>query len=264
LDAVKPGSPAEIIGLKDVPEVGLTVRDANADYSEVTAQEFSQTGALEKSFTANELDIDWENVDLDFMLGEKEKIKLIIKADVKGTLEAILQSLDDESVEVVACGVGQITEQDLEQAQQGNVLLIAFNIKVPNQIKKMAKNMKVKIMEYKIIYHLIEDLQKQMLKLMDSTIDEVVTGEAEVLQVFEIKNERIAGVRVKTGELKKNDLFHLKRDGEIIFNPVVKSMMHGKDEIDRIGTKNEGGLTFKNKKVDFQAGDIIVAYKKED
>ena len=264
LEAVKPGSPAEIIGLKDVPEVGMTVRDANADYSEVTAQEFSRTGDLEKSFTANDLDIDWDKVDLDFMLGEKEKIKLIVKADVKGTLEAILQSLDEESVEVVACGVGQITEQDLEQAQQGNVLLIAFNIKVPNQTKKMAKNMQVKIMEYKIIYHLIEDLQKQMLKLMDSTIDEVVTGEAEVLQVFEIKNEKIAGVRVKTGELKKNDLFHLKRGDEIIANPVVKSMMHGKDEIDRIGTKNEGGLTFKNKKMDFQIGDTIVAYKKEE
>jgi translation initiation factor IF-2 len=242
----------------------MIVRDASADYSEIEADQFSQTGDLEKSFTSNDVEIDWDSMDLDFMLGEKEKIKLILKADVKGTLEAILQSLDEESVEVVACGVGQITEQDLEQAQQGNVLLIAFNIKVPNQIKKMAKNMKVKIMEYKIIYHLIEDLQKQMLKLMDSTIDEVVTGEAEVLQVFEIKNERIAGVRVKTGELKKNDLFHLKRNDEIVANPVVKSMMHGKDEIDRIGTKNEGGLTFKNKKMDFQVGDTIIAYRKEE
>ena len=124
--------------------------------------------------------------------------------------------------------------------------------------------MGVKIKEYNIIYHLIEDLQQSMLKLMDATFDEVVTGEAEILQIFEMKGETIAGVRVKTGELKKTDLLHLKRGEEIIANPVLKTMKHGKDEIDRIGTKNEGGLTFKNKKLDFQIGDTIVAYKKEN
>lgn len=264
LNAVKPGEPAEIIGLAGVPEVGSVIRDANRDYTETVVPEFTRTGELEKQFSMGENEIDWEKVDLDVMLGEKEHIKLIIKADVKGTLEAILQSLDQDSVEVISCGVGQITEQDIELARDGNVVIIAFNITVPGSTKKMAKTAGVKIMEYRIIYHLIEDLQKQMLKLLDATIDEVVTGEAEVLQVFEMKGEIIAGVRVKTGEIKKNDLLHLKRGEAIVANPVIKSMKHGKDDIDRIGTKNEGGLTFKNKKLDFQAGDTIVAYRKEE
>jgi len=110
----------------------------------------------------------------------------------------------------------------------------------------------------------IEDLQKQMLKLMEPTIDEIITGEAEILQIFEMRGERIAGVRVKTGELKRHDLFHLKRGEGIVANPVVKSMMHGKDEVQLIKTKGEGGLTFKNKKLDFAVGDTIVAYKKEE
>ncbi len=263
MDQVLPGEPAEIIGLSDVPEVGSVIRDANANYDEDLTAEFSKTGDLEKSFRLSD-EVNWENMDLDFMLGDKEKIKLVIKADVKGTLEAILQSLDKETVEVIACGVGQITEQDMELARDSQVLLIAFNVKVNNTQKKIAKSMGVKIKEYNIIYHLIEDLQQSMLKLMDATFDEVVTGEAEILQIFEMKGETIAGVRVKTGELKKTDLLHLKRGEEIIANPVLKTMKHGKDEIDRIGTKNEGGLTFKNKKLDFQIGDLIVAYKKEN
>lgn len=262
LQQVLPGEPAEIIGLAEVPEVGSVIRDASASYDEDLTDEFSKTGVLEKSFRLSE-EINWENVDLDVMLGEREKIKLIIKADVKGTLEAILQSLDRDSVDVIACGVGQITEQDLELARDGKILLIAFNIKVSGASKKQAKNLGVKIKEYNIIYHLIEDLQKSMLKLMDATFDEVVTGEAEVLQIFEMKGETIAGVRVRTGEIKKTDLLHLKRGEDIIANPVLKSMKHGKEDIDRIGTKNEGGLTFKNRKLDFQVGDVIVAYRKE-
>jgi translation initiation factor IF-2 len=224
----------------------------------------NHTGELEKTLTGTDGDVDWDKLDLDYILGEKEKIKLVVKADVKGTLEAILQSLDHDSVDVLRCGVGQITEEDLELASGDKVLLIAFNLQVSNKTKKTAKNMGVKIKQYDIIYHLIEDLQKQMLKLMDATIDEVVTGEAEILEIFEMKGERIAGVRVKTGEIKQHDLLHLKRNDEIIANPVIKRMMHGKDEIKVVKIKNEAGLTFKNKKIDFQAGDLIIAYRQDD
>jgi translation initiation factor IF-2 len=262
INQVLPGEPAQIIGLDEAPEVGSVIRDASVTYDADLTDEFSRTGALEKSFRLSD-EVNWEKMDIDFMLGDKEKIKLIIKADVKGTLEAILQSLDKDTVEVIACGVGQVTEQDLELARDGKILLIAFNVKVSSATKKQAKNLGVKIKEYNIIYHLIEDLQQSMLKLMDATFDEVVTGEAEILQIFEMKGETIAGVRVKTGEIKKADLLHLKRGEEIIANPVLRTMKHGKEEIDHIGTKNEGGLTFKNKKLDFQVGDVIVAYKKE-
>ena len=264
LNQVKPGFPAEIIGLNQVPEVGSIVKDAAADYSQVQSKQISQTGDLEQTFGGNKEQTDWQGLDLDYLLGDKDKIKLIIKADVKGTLEAILQNLDQETVEVLRCGVGQVTEDDLQLAKDSQVLIIAFSIKVPGKIKKIAKELGVKIKEYQVIYHLIEDLQKQMLKLLDSTIDEVVTGEADIVQIFDMKGEHIAGIRVKTGELKKTDLMHLKRGEEILGNLVIKSMMHGKDSIDVVKTKNEAGLTFKNKKLDFQVGDSIIAYHLED
>ncbi len=261
---VLPGSPIEIVGLTDVPEVGEIIRELGVDYLSEPQDKLSHTGELEKTLTGGGENVDWDKLDLDYILGEKEKIKLIVKADVKGTLEAILQSLDQGSVDVLRCGVGQISEEDLELASSDKVLLIAFNIKVSNSIQRIAKNMGVKIKQYDVIHHLIEDLQKQMLKLMDSTIDEVVTGEAEILEIFEMKGEKIAGVRVKTGEIKQHDLLHLKRGEEILANPVIKKMMHGKDEIKVVKNKNEAGLTFKNKKLDFQAGDIIIAYRQEE
>ncbi len=251
LPEVLPGSPAEIVGLEGVPAVGSIIRDQAATYepAEVT-EEVSPFAATDSHFTN--------------LFDQKTKIKLILKADVEGTLEAIKQTFDIESVDLLEAGVGPVLEREVELAEAANATILAFHTKVPKQIKELAKRQGVKIKSYDVIYELIEDLQKQQLKLLEPTIDEVVTGEAEIIQIFEMKGERIAGVRVKTGEIRRIDLLHLKRNDEIILNPVIKSMMHGKEEIQSIKAKNEGGLTFKNKKLDFQVGDIIVAYKVED
>ncbi|MBD3279766.1 MAG: hypothetical protein GF390_03575, partial [Candidatus Pacebacteria bacterium] len=149
-------------------------------------------------------------------------------------------------------------------AETTGAMIIAFHTQFPRRIKKAAKLAGVKFKEYEIIYHLIEDLQKQMLKLLEPTIDEVITGEAEILEIFEMRGQRIAGIRVKTGEIKKNDLLHLKRADKILDNPVISSMKHGKDDALVIKAKGEAGLSFKNKNLDFQVGDLIIAYKKEE
>ncbi|MFA6262597.1 MAG: translation initiation factor IF-2, partial [Bacteroidia bacterium] len=253
---VTPGSPAEIVGFSTVPAVGEIVYDAAAEY----AQEEPE---IEPESDETVEDGEEPVLDFDFLLEEREKLKLIIRADVTGTLEAITQTLDSESVEQMSAAVGPVTEQDIELAQTTGSVIIAFHQKVSNKIKNMAKESGVRIRSYDVIYHLIEDLQKQMLKLMEPTIDEVVTGEGEIIQIFEMKGDRIAGVRVKTGEIKKNDLLHLKRGEENVANPVVKLMMHGKEEIQSIKAKNEAGFTFRNRKLDFQVGDTIIAYHTE-
>lgn len=257
LQTVTPGSPAEIIGFEEVPEVGETVCDMDAEYP--VEEETVDDEATESARSAR-----FAGLDFGALIEDKPKLKLIIKADVSGTLEAITQTLDSESTELLESGVGQVTEGDVDLAQASDAMIIAFHIKVSKQLKQYAKDHGVRLKTYDVIYHLIEDLQKLMLKLMDSSIDEVVTGEAEVLQIFEMRGERIAGIKVKTGEIKKHDLLHMKRGDEVLFNPVIKSMMHGKQEIDIVKVKNECGLTFKNRKLDFQPGDILVAYKIAD
>ncbi len=255
LTEVTPGSPAEIVGLKAVPDVGVIIRDAAADYSAVVeeAQEEVEAGPY--------AGWDFETAMAD---QDKQKLKLIIRADVQGTLEAILQNVDDENAEIVNSGVGTVTEGDIELARTTGARIIAFHIKIPKQVEQFAKLHEVKIKQYDIIYKLIEDLQKQLLKLMEPTIGEVPTGEADILQVFEMKGQRIAGVRVITGEIKKADKLHLLRDGKIIADPQIASMQHGKAEVDRVTAKSESGITFRHKKLDFQVGDKIVAFYEED
>lgn len=267
LKEVKPGSPAEIMGLNDVPPVGAVIRDAEAEYPEL--DEMKQLEAEEAADADTDAEADpFADIDFDEVFGEKEKLKLIIRSDVEGTLEVIHQNLDPDQVDVISSGVGIVTENDVQMAQTSEATIIAFHTKVPGKVKQLAKEAGVRLKSYDIIYKLIEDLQKQILKLIEPGIDEVVTGEAEILEIFEMKGERIAGCRVKTGEIQKNDLLHLKRDGEVVADPKIKSMMHGKEEIDKVTAKSECGITFRKlargKEILFQVGDMIVAYQVED
>jgi len=257
LDEVLPGSPAEIQGLNETPDVGLIINDADAQYKPVEVETDKVAADTADPYAG----WDFETA----LAGEKkEKLKLIIKSDVRGTLEAILQTIDEDSAEVISSGVGIVTESDVELAATTSAGIIVFNTKVPGKVKKLAKLQKVKINEYKIIYKLIEDLQKQMLKLIEPTIGEVQTGEAEIVQIFEMKGRKIAGCKIITGEIKKSDLLHLKREDEILLNPIISSMQHGKEEVDKVTAKSECGITFKNKKLGFQVGDKIIAYQEED
>lgn len=253
LTEVLPGCPAEIIGFEDVPAVGSRVFDAANLPSE---DEIAATDVVEPGVGSARADFDWFNT--------KPKLKLIIKADVQGTLEAILANLDSESTELLASGLGPVTDSELELANTSGAVILAFRVKVAKNLKEQAKNLGVKIKSYEVIYHLIEELQKQMLKLMEPGIDEVVTGEAEVIQIFEMRGERIAGCRVKTGELKKSDKYHLKRGEDTIADPQIKLMMHGKQEVDSAKAKSECGITFRQKNLQFQIGDKLIAYHLED
>lgn len=258
LDKVTPGWAAEIIGFKDVPTVGSIVHDTQAEYK----SEPDTADEVGDQEVAN--DNPFAEVDFDVLFQDKPKLKIILRSDVEGTLEAIKQTLDEDSVELLDAGVGEVTDRDLELAETSGATILAFHLKTKSRIKKEAKARGIKLKNYDIIYELIEDLQKQMLKLMDSTIDEVELGQAEILQIFEIKGVKIAGVRVKTGELSVGDLAHIKRGDDTIANAQIHGMQHGKDEVTKVTSKSEAGITFKSKKVEFQVGDLVVAYKVED
>ena len=146
----------------------------------------------------------------------KPKLRLLLKADTQGTLEAIVQNFDSESIDLIYADIGEVSDSDVEMAKTAAAKILAFQVKVPGRIQQLAKSQQVTIKSYKIIYELIEYLQKKMLKLLEPTIDEVVTGEAKIAQIFQIKGLHIAGVKVQSGEINKNDKLHLLRGEEII------------------------------------------------
>ncbi|MBQ6154795.1 GTP-binding protein [bacterium] len=248
LQQLLPGEPGQLIGLKDVPAVGSIITDHPVDKQPVVSAP-----------PANP----WADIDFS-VLEEKPKLRFIIKADTQGTLEAIQQTCDPDSVELIGVGVGEVTDSDVELARTAGAKILSFQVKVSPHILQVAKAHDVSIKSYDIIYELIEYMQKKMLKLLEPTIDEVVTGSATVQQIFDMKGLHIAGVKVNSGELKKNDKLHLKRDGEIISDPIISSMMHEKIEVDHLKAPAEGGVTFRQKKLDFRVGDELVAYIVED
>ena len=254
VEQVLPGCPAEIIGFKTVPAVGAIIHDQAATYVAV-AQEPVVAAAVSTS-SAQEL----TDSGFNFLLDDKPRLKLMIRADAQGTLEAILDTLDAESTELISSAVGQVSEADVELASATGALIVSFHSKVSQQVLHLAKQAKVRIKRYDVIYELIENLQKQMLKLIDPTLDEVITGEAEILQIFEMRGERVAGIRVKSGEIAKTDTFYLARGEERIGQPAIKSMRHGKEEVTSVKVKGEAGLVFRQAKLAFEVGDRLVAY----
>lgn len=246
LNQLLPGEPGQILGFKDLPEVGEIIT------SEPVVNQQPVKPADKKPV-----------FDLSF-LADKPKLRFVLKADTQGTLEAIVQNFVDDSVELISAGIGEVSDSDVEMAKTAGAKILAFQVKVTPRIIQLAKSQDVAIKSYTVIYELIEYLQKKMLKLLEPTIDEIVTGEAEIAQIFEMKGLRIAGIKVTKGEINKNDKLHLLREGEILSDPVISSMMHGKQEISRLKTSDEGGLVFKQKRLDFQVGDKLHAWIAED
>nr|XP_017092688.2 translation initiation factor IF-2, mitochondrial [Drosophila bipectinata] len=196
----------------------------------------------------------------------KPRVSVIIKGDVHGSVEAILDVLETYNsnencrLDIVHYGVGNVTEGDLELAKAFDAIIYAFAVEAPQP--KFAKD--VNIRSYNIIYRLIDDLKEQLSNKLPPVEVEEVLGEANVLQNFLINEGRkevpVAGCRCTKGVLKKAQKFRLLRDGETVYDGSLESMRHLKNEVDTIKKDVECGLRLKDTKVLPEAGDILQCY----
>ena len=233
-----PSTPVEILGFTDVPSAG----------SLVTSQK-TENLALNKT---NSISPPGENT---------TKLTIILKADTKGTLEALMNSFSDD-VQIIASGVGAVNDNDIFIAETSKAQIFAFNVQTPKFIHKLAENNKVKLFESKIIYEIIENIQAQVLKILEPTIDETITGEGFIKAEFNINKVRIAGVQCTKGEFTKGDQIHLKRDNKIIKDTRIEGIHQAKTTIEKIKSGHDCGMTFKPY-IDFRLNDAIIAYKNE-
>jgi translation initiation factor IF-2 len=231
-----PSTPVEVLGWNDAPAVGAFVS---------TIKGAAAVVILKEQQTAED--------------AAKPRLKLIVKSDVAGTLEAIENSIAGDEVIIIGKGVGDVNEADVLLAESTGALIVGFHVKASNSVKKLAESTKVKIKTYSIIYDLIEDLQKQILKLIEPSIDEQELGVADVIAVFDMKGERIAGCRIKSGEITRGKMYHLKRGDKIVADPKLKSMKTGKNDIEIAKAGTECGIVFRAFS-DVQVGDVIVCY----
>jgi translation initiation factor IF-2 len=231
-----PSRPVEVLGFKKVPAIGsLVFRGIASETAE----------ALVKSTPAS----------------IATRVKIILKADTQGMLEAIKTNIPSE-IEVILGAVGQVSESDVLLARSVGAGIIAFNVKIPALVAKLAQTEKVVIKTYNIIYELLQDLEKKILKILEPTIDEETLGEAEVIAEFKIKGKHVAGCRVKKGKIYKIRLIHLQRKGKIIADARIISFQKERQEVTEAKVGNEIGIVL-SPDVDFKIGDVIISYKKQ-
>ncbi len=259
-----PSMPVTVTGLNDIPTAGDKFM---AFESEKQARSIAdirrQKAKLKKSLSTT--DISLESLFENIQEGIKE-IKVIIKTDVKGTEEAIknaLEKIDVEGVKVniIHSGTGTITENDVVLAKASLAIIIGFNVKPNNETLKIAKESKVEIRLYNIIYKVVDDIEDAMKGMLDPLYEEKTLGQAEIRKLFKFsKVGIIAGCHVIEGVIKTDVKARIIRDGIVIYDGHIKSLQREKNAIKEAKEGFECGITIENYN-DLKEKDIIEAYQ---
>jgi translation initiation factor IF-2 len=200
--------------------------------------------------------------------GKVKELNLILKADVQGSLEPVENSLDrlgDENlrVKIIHDGTGNITESDIMLAVASRAIVIGFNVKVDPAARRVAEVEGVDIRLYEIIYRLVDDIEKALKGLLEPVYKDVVIGRARVRAIFGIPQQgKVAGVYVTDGQVARNALARISRNGELVYEGKVSSLKRFTEDVKEVNTGFECGVGLENFN-DFVEGDIIEFYRKE-
>ncbi|MCS7205649.1 MAG: translation initiation factor IF-2 [Leptospiraceae bacterium] len=262
LQVAEPSTPIEIIGIEDVPEPGDPFHVVE---SEKEAREIAAKRKYYKQITqAKSKQPTWK--DLDAWTKEHKELKVIIKADVHGSVEAIRDGLmklstEDVKVNVIYGAAGPITESDVNLALASNALIVSFQVRATPKAQEIAEQNNVEIRYYSIIYNLLEDIEKAMKGLLEPKVEEVVSGEAEVRQVFRIaKVGNVAGCMVRKGKISRNERIRIIRDGIVVYDGEVLQIKRFKEDVSEVAEGFECGISIKGYN-DIKEGDVIEFYK---
>jgi translation initiation factor IF-2 len=258
----EPSRPVEILGLPDVPGAGDVLR--------VVPDEKAARSAVEREQRARAAGAAGERPpSLDEMFaqakeGKAKELKLVVKADVQGTLEAIRSSLtklaqDEVTVNVIHTGVGDISESDVNLAAASGAVIIGFNDKIDPAAKRVAEQLKVDVRVYKVIYELLDDVQKALAGMLEPEMVEQVFGHAEVRQTFSSGKTTIAGCMVVDGAIRRGAQARVIRGGSVAFDGRIGTLKRFKDDAREVAAGLECGLTLEGHN-DVVVGDIIEAY----
>lgn len=258
-----PASPVEITGLTEVP-------DAGDKFMAFESEKEAKKIATERTERAKEASSNLAGVSLEDLFdrikeGQKE-IKVVLKADVNGSAEAVksaLEKIDVEGVkvEVIRSAVGGITESDVVLAGASNAMIIGFNVRGNSKVMDTAKSYGVTIKTYDIIYKVVEDMEKAMKGLLEPEFEEKVIGSLEIRQIFKFsKVGLIAGCKVTNGKVTTGAKARLIRDDIVIYNGEVNTLQKGKDNAKEVTNGMECGITLLNCQ-DYKEQDIIEIYE---
>ena len=265
--SVLPGFPAKIVGLSGVPEAGdhLEICASDKEARQIAAE---RVAAKRQETLAGSAINSAEDLFSKLNKEELNTLNIIIKSDVRGSGEAIAQSLeqlphDKIQAVVVANGVGPVSESDIDLAAATGSLVVGFHIRVNPGVNELAKKQGVEIRLYSIIYELLEDITDALAGKLEPERKEKVVGQARILQIFELsKGPKVCGCKVESGSVKVGAKARVWRNRELIYNGEVVSLRHFRDDVREVKAGLECGIRLDNF-ADFVEGDEIEAYEIE-
>jgi translation initiation factor IF-2 len=269
IDEAGPSVPVEVLGFNGPPEAGdrMAVVENEARARQVTSYRSHQkreNAAASVSGMRGSL----EQMMSQLKTTGRKDFPLIIKADVQGSLEAILGSLeklgtDEVAARMLHAGVGGISESDVTLAEGFNAAIIGFNVRAHKEAAALAKRNGIEIRYYNIIYDLVDDVKKAMSGLLAPTLRETMLGNALILEVFNIsKVGKVAGCRVTDGTVERGANVRLIRDNVVVHEGKLSTLKRFKDEVKEVASGQECGMAFENYG-DMRAGDVIECYRVE-
>ncbi|MCD6401008.1 MAG: translation initiation factor IF-2 [Anaerolineales bacterium] len=258
-----PSTPVSVMGLNEVPEAGTLFRVVP---SEKAARGILKAKRLDfdKLTAPTKKPLSLEQLFEQVQSGDIKELKIIIKADVQGSLEPIISSLEDLGgeigVNILHAATGNIGENDVLLASASNAILIGFNVQADASVKRLAEIEGVSIRIYNIIYRLTEDIEKALKGMLEPEEHEVRTGMAEVLAVFSAsKLGKVAGCKVIEGELRRNGKVRVIRNNEEIFKGDFASLKRHQDDVRLVKQGFECGVGIRGFN-DYEVGDIIECF----
>ena len=262
-----PSVPVEVLGLNSAPEAGdgFVVVESESRAREITEyrdrkrRDTRGIGAARSSL---------EQMMSQLKEGARKEVPVLIKADVQGSAEAIVQALEKLSTEEVAAhvihyGVGAISESDISLAQAAGAVVLGFNVRANQQARDAAERAGIEVRYYNVIYDLVDDVKAVMSGFLAPTLRETFLGNAQILEVFDIsKVGKVAGCRVTEGTVQRGAKVRLIRDNVVVHEGTLSTLKRFKDEVREVQAGQECGMAFENYQ-DMRVGDVIECFRVE-
>lgn len=271
IEDATPSMPVTILGLSEVPRAGMVIKAyPTRSMAEEAAASFSSnandplgSGKVLSVSKIQEMAAD----------GKLKKLNLIIKADTKGSLEAIVQILDTIKVEglavqIIKTGVGDITESDIKLAQSSDAKVIGFNNSLDANAKRISDKEEIGFKIFNIIYELVAYIKEELSALMEAETVRTELGKMKVIAVFKLPKksakmvDMIFGAKIENGKVEKNSKLEVMRDGELVGTGILTELQHNKKAVSELKSGNNAGITFKGDVI-IAEGDQIIAFKEE-
>ena len=264
-----PATPVLVMGLSDVPRAGDIFRVVDSEReARARAEEVAERQRLAEARPARPKGLSLEEIFERFQEGEAVELNLILKADVQGSLEPIVNSINqladgDREVNILHEGIGHISESDVMLAAASDAIVVGFHVDVDEAARRLAVQEGVEIRLYNIIYKLVDEVDRALRGMLEPVYEKVVIGHAEVRAVFHIRRRgKIAGCYVTDGFVARNAWVRVLREDEVLFEGRLDSLKRFQEDVTEVKAGFECGLAIAGYD-DFEEGDVLEFYREE-